>query len=106
MPATITLTSVHYKGGVVPAGAVVATVKYKLGAAPDVDDSYTTVTTSQAIATDGTFPSPLDIPDLEYNTEYTVFVKPNSCGIGSKKNYTTDPPSCVDVDDITATISG
>jgi hypothetical protein len=106
MSATISITQVHFKNNVTPAGPVVATVKWKLGAAPDVDGSYTTVTTNQAIATDGTLPSVLNITGLDYNTVYTIFVKPNNCGIGVKKNFTTDPPSCVDVDDMTATISG
>lgn len=106
MSATITITEVHFKNGGVPAGPVIATVKYKLAAAPDVDGSYTTSTTNLAIATDGSLPTVHNITGLDYNTQYTIFIKPNDCGIGVKKNFTTNPPSCVDVDDMTVSISG
>lgn len=83
----IQLTSVTFSP--TPTTNQIVTVKYKLASDPDVPASYTTVTTTALVLTNGDFSPPVNIPSLLDDTEYTVFVTPNCGGGGAMKNFVT-----------------
>lgn len=106
MSAIISLTAITFAGNVIPAAPITdVVIKYRLTSDPDVSGSYTTFTTTAVINTDGTLQgAPVIISGLLFNTSYTVWIKP-PCGNGFKKAFVTAAPGCVDVTEITGTVS-
>lgn len=100
----INLASVSFPGGIPPAEPMTGVIiRYRLTADPDVIGSYTLVTSTAVILTNGNFQdAPIQITGLDPDTSYTVWVKPE-CGNGFKKAYVTPAASCVDITDITGT---
>ena len=103
MPAQITLTTATFN---TPTGAnQIVTVKYRLGSDPDVDGSYTTVTTTAPITPDGNFTPPVVITGLLTGTAYVVKVINNCNGSFVNKPFLTPLPNCVDLTTIEGTTS-
>lgn len=83
----IQLTSVTFSP--TPTTNQVVTVKIKLATDPDVPASYTTLTTTALVLTNGDFSPPITISGLMDDTEYTILVTPNCGGGGAMKNFVT-----------------
>jgi hypothetical protein len=101
--ATITLTNASFIA--TPGANQTVTVKHRLTSDPDVAGSYTTDTTNAVVLPNGNFVTPVVISGLSNNTSYTVWVSNNCGGNGVKKSFTTPLPGCVDITDITGTVS-
>jgi hypothetical protein len=98
MSAQITLTNATFN--TTPATNQIVTVKYRLGSDPDVDASYTTVTTTAPITPAGVFSPPVVISGLLNGTAYVVKVINNCNGSFVNKPFTTPLPTCVNLTDI------
>lgn len=99
MSAQITLTNATFN--TTPAINQIVTVKYRLGSDPDVDGSYTTVTTTAPITPAGVFSPPVVISGLLNNTSYVVKVINNCNGSFVNVPFTTPLPTCVNLTGIT-----
>lgn len=98
MSAQITLTSATFN--TLPAINQIVTVKYRLGSAPDIDASYTTVTTTAPITPAGDFTPPVVISGLLNGTAYVVKVINNCNNSFVNKPFLTPLPACVNLTSI------
>ena len=101
--AKIEITSVTLQE--VPGVNQTFTFKYRKKDDPDVEASYTTVTTTQVVNTAGVLQPKLTINNLPTGTWIVVRAINNCDGNSTDKEYLTPLPSCVKVIDIIGTVS-
>lgn len=103
MSAKITVSSAVYSA--TPGINQTATVKYRVQTDPDVEASYTTVTTTAQITPAGTFSPAVNITGLPNGVAFVVRTINNCNNSTVDKTVTTPLSSCVSILDVTATSS-